>query len=493
MRRGAAARGHRDAVGGGTRLRNPADAPVFDHPVASLRLHDDQRGAAGLRRGGNLRRHGAARAAGALCAGRRRRRDVVRCPRRGGLPACAAGRVQSAGNALGSAAVGAPARCLWAAVRSVLLRRDCAVPHVHAVRRAVPADLQLRHSRRRCGKPRDSGRAVRAFSHRGVAGDRDAGARGGGRCRLPSRPAPAGARVCAARRRHRAADWRPRGLGPPACVPVQGALPDPADTRGAHRRGTVEPAGGGHRRREPGGALSPCAGVEPQRAGRTAAAARRLRRRRRARRPDALRRAARTARASRLSDLCAAVPPADPAARAGARRGRRCRRAAGDLSRAACRRRRGAESADHRSGSGPLRRLLGTSLQLTGRARAHRRSARLRHAASRALRPDRGRIARRVRRVVGRALRVVGELSLHRRGARGVSRSPRAGRHARGDTLDQSAAPRRTEAVRHGHRGARTTRRCRSGASTGADPGLEDRDAAGEERGVHRRRDRGTS
>ena len=57
-------------------------------------------------------------------------------------------------------AAAAPARHLRAALRSLLLRRDLRLPHVHPVRRAAAPDLQLRHPRCGSGKPRHAGRAL---------------------------------------------------------------------------------------------------------------------------------------------------------------------------------------------------------------------------------------------------------------------------------------------------------------------------------------------
>ena len=59
---------------------------------------------------------------------------ALRRERGRGLRARAAGGVQPARNAVGSAAAAAAPRRLRAAVRAVLLRGDRAVPHVHAVR-----------------------------------------------------------------------------------------------------------------------------------------------------------------------------------------------------------------------------------------------------------------------------------------------------------------------------------------------------------------------
>ena len=368
------------AVGGRAGLRDPADAAVLDHPVASLRLHDDQRGAAGLRRrrhvrdpaaGASLQRRFAALSAGraALFGDRRHRR----------LRARAARAVQSAGDPLGPAPAAVPGRrstccsscpssapapaCAWRSRASPACRTGSTASTSWARGAGCLGILGALfvlspHGRLRLiGALGGVAAAVAWLAGGGAAAL--AGAAAARRCRLP--PAAAG------RRGSRRAMSPYKELWQTLAIPGTRIVAERSSPLGLVS--VVE---------SPQRAVAPRARAEPQRAGRAAAAARRLHRRRRPERADPLRRPARASPIStrsprRCPTTCCA------AARAGARRRRRRRRAAGALPRRARGRRRGAEPAGRRSGAArAFADFSGGPYARARRARARRRGARLR-------------------------------------------------------------------------------------------------------------------
>ncbi len=477
-----------------TGLRGAADAAVLDHPVASLRLHDDQRRAAGLRRGRHLGRAGATRAAAAL-----RRRSSPAAPRCSASPRSRASRSRS-GSPFN------PLEILWdprqplrllavyvLLLRAVLLRRDLRLPDVHPVRRAAAPHLQLRHPRRGSGQPRRSWPrcscspptdalklARRARDRGGGAGARSAAARGSDRLAAALLAAAIAARSSCPRTGSACVPSEYKELSQTLRIDGTRIVAEASSARWAWSR-VVESAHVPFRH-APGMSLAATMEPPPQLA--------RVHRRRRPQRADPLRRPARAARLSRPAHVGAAVPPARAAARAGARRRRRSRRAAGDLPRRAQRSTR--SSSIRRSSISCERRFAdfsGAALQRARRARPRRRGARLRRRAPRALRPDPGGAARRVRRVVGGALRALGELPVHGRGAAGLPAAPRAGRHAGDHALGRPAAARHRSSSSPPRSSRSSATACRAGAAAGADPRLEDRDAAREERRVRRAAD----
>ena len=115
-------------------LRNSADAPVLDHPVAPFRLHDDQRRDAGLRRRRHVRRDGAAHLLRAFAAAFVAAAALFGVTAVAGFLLAQQIAVQSARTPVGSAA----AVRLLRGVRAAACRsfsRQRAVPHLHPVRR----------------------------------------------------------------------------------------------------------------------------------------------------------------------------------------------------------------------------------------------------------------------------------------------------------------------------------------------------------------------
>ena len=280
------------ALGRGARLRDPADAAVLDHPVAPLRLHDDQRRAAGLRRGRHLRHPGAALAAGALRAGLR----------------CAAARVRrqlrSRASPLAQRVPFNPLEILWdpraAALPAGRLRCCCSLPFFCAATALcltftrfggqAPASTASTSSARG-GQPRVL--ALLFVLHAGRRAELSVAAlglrRGGARPAWPS-----------ARRRARVlARWSPRSPAPLAAAGAVDRASSPPTTRNCARRCRPGHARRGRARRARSGwspssrarrCRSATRRAEPQRAAGAAAATRRVHRRRRAERADPLRR-----------------------------------------------------------------------------------------------------------------------------------------------------------------------------------------------------------
>ncbi len=204
---------------------------------------------------------------------------AVRHHDRRGVRARPAGRVQSAGDPLGSAAAAAPARRLRAALRPVLLRRELHLSHVHAVRRRAAPDLQLRHPGCGSGQPRHPRRALRARPGRCAEAPRRTRACGGGPGTRSRQHAGASGRCRAARRRDHRADLHPRELDGPALVGIQGARADAAHRRHAGRRGELVAARPRHGRGKRAGTVPARAGHESRRDDGAAAAARSVHRR----------------------------------------------------------------------------------------------------------------------------------------------------------------------------------------------------------------------
>ena len=233
-------------VGCRARLRDPAHPPVLDHPVASLRLHDDQRCPAGLRCGGYVRDLAARSARDAVRSGVRRQRGGVRRSRCGRIPDRAARALQRPRVPVGSVAAAAAGADLPAAVRAVLLRGGRRVPHVYALRGRGRAGLQLRHTGRCSRLPGRRAAAVPAAAA-GCARLRD-GAAAGGCCfdRVCGSPAPTGLGS--------GAPGAGCGVGvggggsarSAADVTVQGPQPDAAGDGHAGAGADLQPARPGH-------------------------------------------------------------------------------------------------------------------------------------------------------------------------------------------------------------------------------------------------------
>ena len=282
--------GARAGVGCRARLRDTAHASVLDHPVASLRLHDDQRGAARLRRRGQLRHRVPPPARRTLRERVRGERGAVRHHGDRLLPARPARAVQRPRVPVGSAPAVVARADLPAALRAILLRGPVRVPGVHTLRRARGAGLQLRHPRR--------GRGVPGYRAAAVCGR--AGARAGmhRRVRVAGRRADAAGGTaaspgcCADAPRHGAAAavaYVGCGGGV-AHVALQGAQPDARGDGRTRARAALGSTGAGHGGGEPASAVAPCSRAQPELPGRAARAAGAVHRRRGHERDPALRR-----------------------------------------------------------------------------------------------------------------------------------------------------------------------------------------------------------
>jgi len=439
-RRDAAA-GCRDAaVVGRDGLRGPAHPAVLHHPVAPLRLHDDQRRAAGLRRGGNLCRARAAQAAAAL-------RAELRSGRR------AVGITTVAGFALAQRVAFNPLEILWdprQPLRLLVVYALLFVPFFCAAscicltftrfRGEAAPDLQLRHPGAGAGSlgilaalfVLAPAGALRLLGGLGLAAAALGLARGSTRsvgrgraARRRDRPRRSSSlragRACARRitrssRRRCASTARavvaesssPLGL---VTVVESARVPFPARA-GMSLAATMEPP--------------PQLAVFTDGDGLSA-----LTRYDGRREPLAY-----------LDQLTSALPfhllerPRVLVLGAGA---------GADVLQAIY---HGARSVDAVELNPQIVDLVqrrfaefsGAPYSAPGVRIPRRRGARLRRLARRSLRPDPGRAAGRVRRFVGGALRALGELPVHGRGAAGIPGASRARRHARDHPLGQSSA-----------------------------------------------------
>ena len=233
-------------------LRDPADAAVLDHPVAPLRLHDHQPGAARLRRQRRLAEPGAGRGAAAFRAALLRGRGGVRGQRDRLFRAGAARAVQSAGDSLGPAPAGATcwrSTCCWRCP-SCAPAPACAWPFrgVAACSRASTASTSWAPGReasaswRCCSCCRRPGRIEGWI---GALGLRRA-AVAWLECGAPRRRWPAAALMALAG----LPLLLPPSVGRAGHVALQGTVADPAHSRRAGGGGTVEPARAGQRGRE---------------------------------------------------------------------------------------------------------------------------------------------------------------------------------------------------------------------------------------------------